>query len=594
MALKFSSVSGGSTQSGTTAERPASPSIGDQYYNGTLGRLEIYTGETTGWKAVGGEVRTPSVSGVTDVGTGRAFNNGAIDVTVLPNSDGGLPTSYTVTSTPGSIVTTGASPLRVTGLNSNTSYTFTATASNDYGSTSSVSATSSSATATTVPQAPTISTPTVVAGTAFGGSPSLDVPFSANGTGGKAITSYTVTSSPGSFTATGASSPLRVSGLTGGTNYTFTVTATNANGTSLPSSASSSFAAATAPGIATLGTAVISAANKAGIPYTINNGGSAITSWSVGISPSISGSPTITFDSNNVYVESANWAFNQAYTFTLTATNAAGTGGTSSSSNELIVVKAYNLTQTYTSSTTYTVPSGTGKLAVYAFSGSSAGGSGGGTSSGGAGGNGARGIAISEYSVTPGQNFAITVGASGGTTNFGNILSVSPNAGNSNVAGSVSAAGGAGAPASSSNGNNGSAGGALTLNQAGLTTHNAGGGGAGGGAGRDWAGGCCGNYTYGIGTGGFGAGTNFTPGGAGGGGGFTGNQSDYGAFNYGSSGGSGSSGTFTGNTGGNGGGGGGGYGTAYGSRSAQWPFGNQSNDGAGGAGTTGKVLIYES
>lgn len=44
------------------------------------------------------------------------------------------------------------------------------------------------------------------------------------------ITGYLATSSPGGFTATGASSPLTVTGLTNGTSYTFAVQATNAIG----------------------------------------------------------------------------------------------------------------------------------------------------------------------------------------------------------------------------------------------------------------------------------------------------------------------------------------------------------------------------
>ena len=54
------------------------------------------------------------------------------------------------------------------------------------------------------------------------------------------VTSYTVTSSPGNITASGASSPITVTGLTDGTSYTFTVTALGSNGSSTASSASNS------------------------------------------------------------------------------------------------------------------------------------------------------------------------------------------------------------------------------------------------------------------------------------------------------------------------------------------------------------------
>ncbi|MFZ3219640.1 MAG: autotransporter domain-containing protein [Rhodoferax sp.] len=56
--------------------------------------------------------------------------------------------------------------------------------------------------------------------------------------GGSAIIDYTVTSSPGGFTATGATSPLVVTGLTNGTAYTFTVTARNTAGSGSASAAS--------------------------------------------------------------------------------------------------------------------------------------------------------------------------------------------------------------------------------------------------------------------------------------------------------------------------------------------------------------------
>lgn len=71
-------------------------------------------------------------------------------------------------------------------------------------------------------------------------STTAEVSFTAPSFSKLPITSYTVTSSPSSFTGTGASSPITVSGLSSGTTYTFTVTATNANGTSSASSASNS------------------------------------------------------------------------------------------------------------------------------------------------------------------------------------------------------------------------------------------------------------------------------------------------------------------------------------------------------------------
>ena len=89
-----------------------------------------------------------------------------------------------------------------------------------------------SRTTITVPGAPT--SPVATAGNAQA-SVAFVAPVS---NGGSAITSYTVTSSPGSFTATGASSPLIVTGLTNGTAYTFTVVATNAAGNSVASAAS--------------------------------------------------------------------------------------------------------------------------------------------------------------------------------------------------------------------------------------------------------------------------------------------------------------------------------------------------------------------
>ena len=174
----------------------------------------------------------PTIGVATNVGTSRAYNNGAATVAYTAAATGGAVVTFTATSTPGSFTATGASPITVTGLQSGTAYTFTVSGTNSIST--SISGTSGSITATTVPQAPTIGAVADASAT------SATVAFTANETGGSAITGFTATSTPGSITGTGASSPITVSGLTTGTAYTFTVTATNANGTSTASSASGS------------------------------------------------------------------------------------------------------------------------------------------------------------------------------------------------------------------------------------------------------------------------------------------------------------------------------------------------------------------
>ena len=87
------------------------------------------------------------------------------------------------------------------------------------------------------PDAPTI-------GTAVSADAQATVPFTApSSNGGLTITSYTATSNPGDITGTlsqAESGTVTVTGLTNYTTYTFTVTATNAIGTSVASAASNS------------------------------------------------------------------------------------------------------------------------------------------------------------------------------------------------------------------------------------------------------------------------------------------------------------------------------------------------------------------
>ena len=95
------------------------------------------------------------------------------------------------------------------------------------------------------PNAPTIGTATAT------GTTTATVSYTAPAfDGGVPITSYTATSSPGGITGTlsqAGSGTITVSGLTTGTAYTFTVTATNPIGTSAASSASNSITTYAAP-----------------------------------------------------------------------------------------------------------------------------------------------------------------------------------------------------------------------------------------------------------------------------------------------------------------------------------------------------------
>ena len=145
-----------------------------------------------------------------------------------------------------------------------------------------------------------------------------------------AATSFTVTSSPGSYTASGASSPLSVTGLQSNTAYTFTVVATNAYGNSLASAASSSVTATTVPATpgAPSATAQGAASNDDVSWSAPADGGSAITSYTWASSDGKSGSTGST--SVSVGQEAGT-----AQTYNVYATNANGNSGTSSNSGSV-------------------------------------------------------------------------------------------------------------------------------------------------------------------------------------------------------------------------------------------------------------------
>ena len=184
-----------------------------------------------------------SASGAPTSVSAAAGNAQAIISFTAPSSNGGSDiTSYTATSSPDDISATvnqaGSGDITVTGLTNGTDYTFTVTATNAIG-TSVASAASSSVTPVEpiVPGAPT-------SVSAIAGNEEATVSFTApSSNGGSEITSYTATSSPDDISATvnqAGNGDITVTGLTNETSYTFTVTATNAIGTSVASAASNS------------------------------------------------------------------------------------------------------------------------------------------------------------------------------------------------------------------------------------------------------------------------------------------------------------------------------------------------------------------
>ncbi|MGX9462715.1 Ig-like domain-containing protein, partial [Shewanella sp. A14] len=105
-------------------------------------------------------------------------------------------------------------------------------------------------------------------GTATAGDKQASISFSApTNNGGETITRYTVTSSPGNKTASGTGSPLTITGLTNGTAYTFSVTATNSVGTSAASTASNSVTPNGAPMISS--SPILSVDRGANYSYTL-------------------------------------------------------------------------------------------------------------------------------------------------------------------------------------------------------------------------------------------------------------------------------------------------------------------------------------
>ena len=206
-----------------------------------------------------------------------------------------------------------------TGLSDNTSYNYKVSAYNSYktsGTTTNVSATTFN-----VPGAPT-------GLSATGGVNSVALSWTAPvSNGGTAITSYSLYRGTTLVSSSITTTSYTNTGLAANTSYSYTVYANNAVGTSSVSGTASA-TTFNVPGVPTsftasagISTALLSWAAPA------SNGGSAITSYTLrrGTTQIYSGTATSFTDSG--------LALNTSYTYTVSATNAVGTGTTASASS---------------------------------------------------------------------------------------------------------------------------------------------------------------------------------------------------------------------------------------------------------------------
>jgi hypothetical protein len=237
--MSFSSYPAkGGIPSGNTAARPSSPTIGDTFYDGTIGFLLIWDGAQ--WLPCSAPAAQPTIA-VTDVGTSVAYGTVQGSVAFTEGTSGGKAAGFTAVQE--SITSTSiTSPIVLTLTENPGSYSFSGTAYNGFGT--SPSALSVSQTLTSLPQAPTIGT-----ATASGSLNETTVTWTLGSTGGKVLSAITITPYLNGITAetsrtaatTSSTSYTFTDGqLTGGGAYTFKVSATNANGTSLQSAASNS------------------------------------------------------------------------------------------------------------------------------------------------------------------------------------------------------------------------------------------------------------------------------------------------------------------------------------------------------------------
>jgi hypothetical protein len=273
------------------------------------------------------------VPGAPTIGTATPGNTNASITFSAPTSDGGATiTTYTATSTPGSITGTSAtSPVTVTGLSNGTPYTFKVKATNSAG-TGTESSASNSVTPYVAATSFTFTGPSSgavrSASTNFTVTPNAvyygTITLTPTGVGSAGLSSTTLTWSGTSTAQTFTITPL--------TSGAITLTPTNSNSLSNPANLTYTASAVVplAPGIGIASRGNTYADVTVSAPS--NDGGATVTTYTVTSSPG-----GLTGVSTSVGAIRVSGLTNGvSYTFTATCTNSVGTSASSSATNAVI------------------------------------------------------------------------------------------------------------------------------------------------------------------------------------------------------------------------------------------------------------------
>ena len=268
------------------------------------------------------------------IGTATSTASGQATISFTPSNLNSGSFTYSIVSTPTASITQSgntSSPITVSGLTNGVNYAFRVIANN--GTSNSVPcAASNSVTPLSVPGSPVIDSVKV-------GNSLANVYFHPTSTGGSNITSYKVYVNS-TVVGTGTTSPITVTSLTNGVNYTFTITATNSLGEGAASASSGPVTPVTVPGTPNITSVTASTNGDSTAIVSFNapssTGGSAITAFTVTSNP---GNITATGGASPITLH--NLTLGTAYTFTVTASNSVGVSSASAASSSVTPSSVY-------------------------------------------------------------------------------------------------------------------------------------------------------------------------------------------------------------------------------------------------------------